>query len=45
MSSDEVCYGLVLLIYAVVAYKLIKMIYKRFFKDATGSKNENRNKI
>ena len=33
--SDKVCYGLVILIYAVVAYKLIKMIYVRFVKDAT----------
>ena len=31
--SDKICYGLVMLIYAVVAYKLIKMIYKRFIKD------------
>lgn len=42
MSSDEVCYGLVLLIYSVIAYKLIKMIYARFIKGATGSKNERR---
>jgi len=40
--EERIFYGLVLLIYAIVAYKLVKLIYARFVKDATGSKDERR---